>query len=81
MHIAGQKDSLVKFEWQEKTISAIRKLNGCETEGKTWAKDCTLYPSKSGTPVIAYIHPGGHNYPKEAPPLIVKFFKEHARKP
>jgi polyhydroxybutyrate depolymerase len=33
MHIAGEKDPLVKFEWQEKTIAAVRKINGCEPEG------------------------------------------------
>jgi len=76
MHIAGEKDALVKFEWQEKTIDAVRKTNGCEAEGKPWAKDCTLYPSKTGTPVIAYIHAGGHVVPAAAPELIVKFFKE-----
>jgi polyhydroxybutyrate depolymerase len=76
MHIAGEKDPLVKFEWQEKTIAADRKLNECESEGKLWANNCTLYPSKSGMPVIAYIHPGGHIVPSTAPALIVKFFKE-----
>jgi len=29
---------------------------------------------------VTFIHPGGHNYPAEGPALIVKFFKEHARK-
>jgi polyhydroxybutyrate depolymerase len=76
MHIAGEKDALVKFEWQENTIAAVRKINGCEAEGRPWDKDCTLYPSKTGTPVIAYIHSGGHVVPAAAPALIVKFFKE-----
>jgi len=76
MHIAGEKDPLVKFEWQERTIAAVRKINGCEVEGKSWARDCTIYPSKTGTPVVAYIHAGGHVVPAEAPELIVKFFKE-----
>jgi polyhydroxybutyrate depolymerase len=76
MHIAGEKDALVKFEWQERTIAAVRKINGCEAEGKEWDKDCTIYSSKTGTPVIAYIHSGGHVVPAAAPALIVKFFKE-----
>jgi polyhydroxybutyrate depolymerase len=76
MHIAGEKDPLVKFEWQERTIAAVRKINVCEAEGKPWAKDCTMYESKTGTPVIAYIHSGGHVVPAAAPELIVKFFKE-----
>ena len=26
---------------------------------------------------MSFIHPGGHEYPREAPPLIVRFFQEH----
>lgn len=76
MHIAGEKDPLVKFDWQERTIIAVRKLNGCDAEGKRWETYCTLYPSKTGTPVVAFIHPGGHVVPLGAPALIVRFFKE-----
>jgi polyhydroxybutyrate depolymerase len=76
-HLAGEKDPLVKFEWQQMTMSAVRKLNGCEADGKDWAKNCTSYPSKTGTPFVAFIHPGGHGFPAEAPLLMVKFFKEH----
>jgi polyhydroxybutyrate depolymerase len=79
MHIAGEKDALVKFEWQERTIAAVRKINGCESEGKSWDKDCTIYSSKTGTPVIAYIHSGGHVVPPAAPALLVKFFKEASK--
>jgi len=77
LHIGGEKDPLVKFEWQKQTMDSVRKINGCDEEGKEWAKYCTLYPSKTGTPFIAAIHPGGHIFPTQAPPLIVRFFKEH----
>ena len=29
---------------------------------------------------MTYVHPGTHLYPSEGPALIVKFFKEYARK-
>lgn len=77
MHLAGETDPLVKYEWQQKMMQAERKLNGCEAEGKPWDKLCTIYESKSGTPCVTYIHPGGHTFTSDAPPLIVKFFKEH----
>jgi polyhydroxybutyrate depolymerase len=77
LHIAGEKDPLVKFSWQKLTMEALRKINGCDTTGEPWAKDCTLYPSKSGAPVVTFIHTGGHVVPASAPALIVKFFKEH----
>lgn len=79
LHVAGEKDELVRFEWQQQAIASIKKLNGCAAEGKEWDKGCTLYASSKEAPVVTFIHPGTHKYPAEAPPLIVKFFKEHAR--
>lgn len=80
MHLAGEKDTLVKYEWQKATMLRLREVNQC-SEGAAWgSKYCTLYPSKIGAPVVTYIHPGGHEYPEGAPPVIVKFFKEHAKR-
>lgn len=76
MHLAGEQDPLVKFAWQKATMDGIRKLNGCDAGGEPWDKLCTIYPSKSGTPLVTYIHPGGHEFKRESAPLIVKFFKE-----
>jgi polyhydroxybutyrate depolymerase len=77
MHIAGENDPLVKFAWQETMMETIRKVDGCDSTSEPWDTDCTLYPSKNGTPVVTFIHPGGHVVPSSAPALIVKFFKEH----
>lgn len=77
MHIAGEKDPLVKFAWQERMMAEDRKIDGCAATGEPWAKDCTLYPSAGGTPVVTFIHSGGHIVPAAAPALIVKFFKQH----
>jgi polyhydroxybutyrate depolymerase len=77
-HLAGKADPLVKFEWQEKMMKVVKIINGCTEETKEWAKNCTLYPSKNGTPLVAYIHEGGHEFPTDAAELIVKFFKEYA---
>ena len=60
LHMAGENDPLVRFAWQKRTIDEVRKINGCG-EGKPWGEHCTLYPSKTGTPVVTYIHSGGHN--------------------
>jgi len=80
LHAGSEKDPLVKFEWQRATIDAVRKLNDCG-EGQPWKdkKGCTLYPSKLGAPVVTYLHDGGHGFPREAPAIIVEFFKEHAQ--
>jgi len=81
LHIAGENDPLVKYAWQKATIEALVKLNGCSA-GRAWEKDvnCTIYPSATGNPVVTAIHPGDHSYPKQAPAVIVKFFKEQVKK-
>lgn len=79
LQIAGEKDSLVKFAWQERMITALRELNKCG-DGQPWegAKGCTVYPSQIGAPVVTFIYPGAHQFPGAAPDLIVKFFKQHS---
>lgn len=81
LHVAGENDPLVKFAWQKAMIEAVRKLNQCG-EGQPWEldKNCTLYPSPIGAPVITAIHPGTHTYPDQAPAVIVKFFKSQVMK-
>jgi len=80
LHLAGEKDNLVKFEWQMRAVAAVRAFNGCEDQGKPWDKGCTIYASSKDAPVVTFIHPGAHGYPAEGPALTVKFFREHSRK-
>ena len=84
LHLAGEKDEIVLFENQKRTMEVVRKQLGCDATGKEWAKSGdlvgTLYASKDGPPFVTLIHPGTHRYPDEATELIVKFFKEHARR-
>lgn len=75
MHVAGENDPLVRFAWQELMINAVLKINQCG-EGSPWAENCTRYPSRVHTPVVTFIHHGTHTFPREAPALIVRFFKE-----
>lgn len=79
LHVAGDNDPLVKFAWQQTTITAVRRLNGCG-KGEPWQEVCTLYPSPTGTPVITLITSQGHRFPQQAPPLIVRFFQQHSRR-
>ncbi len=84
LHVAGEKDENVAYENQKNTMERVRKLDGCDAEGKPWTKVGSLvgteYASKTGTPFVSLIHPGTHKFPEDAPPLIVKFFKEHSKK-
>jgi polyhydroxybutyrate depolymerase len=76
MHLAGRKDALVKFEWQEKTMQVVRTVNGCAESGRPWEKGCTLYESTRRAPFVSFIHEGGHQFPAEGPVLMVKFFRD-----
>lgn len=80
LHVAGENDPLVKYEWQKATMAAVRKTNQCG-EGQAWESDknCTYYASPLGTPVVTAIHPGGHQFLKQAPEVIVKFFKSQVK--
>lgn len=84
LHVMGEKDPLVKPEWQKTMTETVRKVNGCDAEGKSWEKagklTGTVYESKGGTPFVALVGPGGHEFPPEAPKLIVQFFQQHAKK-
>jgi polyhydroxybutyrate depolymerase len=83
IHVAGEKDPLVKFAWQKATFAAVRRQNGCSEEGRPWAKEgvleATLYPSTKGAPLVTAIHAGGHEYAKGSTELIVRFFRENPK--
>ncbi|QDT55985.1 Alpha/beta hydrolase family protein [Caulifigura coniformis] len=79
--VTGKTDAIVSYAGQTRTVDAVRRINRCEETGKSWATDCTEYPSPSGKPVIWMVHDGGHKYSADAPALIVRFFKEQTRKP
>ncbi len=76
LHMAGENDPLVKYAWQKMMIESVKQMNKCG-EGKPWEKSCTEFPSTIDSPVATFITAGGHEFPKEAPALIVKFFKQH----
>jgi polyhydroxybutyrate depolymerase len=80
LHVAGEKDPLVKFDLQQKMIDLDRKIDGCDPDGKPAGEFCTKYTSKDGPPVVTFIHPGGHAIPDGAPRRIVEFFKNIAMK-
>jgi polyhydroxybutyrate depolymerase len=79
-HIGSEKDPIVPFALQRRTLEYVKKLNDCADKGEEWAKGCLRYPSKKGTPVVIYLHNEGHKYPEATPALIVKFFQEQAKK-
>ncbi len=83
LHVAGRKDAIVKFAGQQTSIAAARKANACVEESRPWAQAGELKGeiwTSDKAPVVAVIHEGGHEFPKGASELIVRFFKERSLK-
>jgi polyhydroxybutyrate depolymerase len=78
--IAGEKDPLVPFEGQKRSIEIVRKLlavDPSKAEVKGYLK---REPGKNDLELETYIHPGGHEFPEESVPYMVQFFQRHSRK-
>ena len=79
LHIMGEQDPLVKPEWQKMMYTKVLQIDKCSSAGQPYAPNATLYPSSIGTPVVLYIHPGGHVYPAEANTVVIQFFKSQVK--
>jgi polyhydroxybutyrate depolymerase len=78
--IMGEKDTIAPFNWQRRSIDLARQVLGADpTKGETEGLARTE-PGKDNTELVTYIHPGGHEFPDEAVPLVVEFFQRHKRK-
>jgi hypothetical protein len=53
----------------------VLKTDSSKAVTKGYAK---IEPGINGTELVTYLHPGGHEFPQEALPLVVEFFKRHA---
>ena len=82
LHVLGENDPLVKPEWQWATIDALKQINQCNTNPVAWgsagALSALIYHSNTRSPLVVATHSGGHEYPKGAAELIVRFFKEQS---
>jgi polyhydroxybutyrate depolymerase len=78
--IMGEKDTIAPFAWQRRSIDLVRQVlksdaSKVKTEGLARTET-----GKDNTELVVYIHPGGHEFPDEAIPLVVEFFQRHKRK-
>jgi polyhydroxybutyrate depolymerase len=80
LHFGSENDPLVKWKTiQEPAINAAKKVNGVDASGNSWNGEskATIYESKSGPPLVIYIHDGEHKFPGAvASKLTVKFFQD-----
>ena len=78
--IAGENDRIVRYDGQVRSIEVYRsvlKTGSAKAVTKGYAK---IEPGINGTELLTYLHPGGHEFPQDALPLVVEFFKRHSRK-
>jgi polyhydroxybutyrate depolymerase len=81
--IAGEKDALVPYESQRLTIDALKLLLRVQETPRRFgdspgSKFFNSFSGKDGLELCTYVHPGGHEYPQDAVPLLVTFFGRHA---
>jgi polyhydroxybutyrate depolymerase len=77
--IAGEKDALVPFQTQQYSIELARKLLKADASKAKIEGLLRTEPGVSGTELVTYIHPGGHQFPTDALPSVISFFKRHTR--
>lgn len=78
--IAGENDPIVRYDGQVRGIEVYRqvlKTDPSKAVTKGYAKS---EPGVNGTELVTYLHPGGHEFPQEALPLVVEFFKRHTNR-
>jgi polyhydroxybutyrate depolymerase len=78
LHIGGSRDAQVAFTDQEAAMRMAVRINGVDGKGKACGSGCTLYGADTAAPVMTWIHPGGHEYPRGTSERIATFFHEHS---
>ncbi len=78
LHVAGERDRVVSFADQEAAIAVAVEVNGARAAEQCGA-GCTVYGAGTAAPVMTWVHPGAHVYPRGTSERIVSFFREHAR--
>ena len=77
--IGGARDAQVAFADQRQAMGVSIRLNGVDGKTKPCGEGCTLYGDGTPAPVMTWIHPGGHEYPRPTSGKIVAFFHEHSK--
>lgn len=73
--VAGEKDPIVPYRSMTRSIDQAIQRNGLSKPGTKLSDYLTLY--SGSMPVETYIHPGSHNFPKEAGTAMVDFLRSH----
>ena len=78
-HAAGERDLVVDYADQLAAIDIAVKVNAVGDEPRSCGQGCTLYGPRSATPVMAWVYPDAHVWPRSTSRRLVDFFQEHGR--
>ena len=76
--IAGEKDRLVPLAIQALSFDLARKRLHTDSSRAATTGFARSEPGVDGSELVAYVHPGGHELPRAALPLVVRFFQRHS---
>lgn len=79
-HIGGTADPQVVIDDQRRAIQAAIETNKVGDAQERCGTECTLHGPQSPTPVMTWIHRGGHIYPRGVSERIAMFFVDHPMK-
>ena len=79
LHIAGERDMQVPFADQKEAMATAVRVNGVRSKTTACGDGCTLYGGDTRAPVMTWIHPGPHVYPRGTSERIAAFFQQHSR--
>lgn len=77
--IAGEQDPIVPYRGQVLSVQIARKHLATDESKATTNGYARFEPAANGVELATYLHPGGHELPQEAIPLVIDFFKRHPR--
>ena len=73
----GENDPIVPIAAQKASIPLAEAKLGADPAKAVVHGYLRAEPGRSNLELVTYIHPAGHEVPKEVPPLVVDFFKRH----
>lgn len=79
LHVAGVSDPQIVYADQRAAIVTAIAVNGVRNQTDRCGNGCTIYGASTTAPVVTWIHPGGHEYPRGTSERIVAFFQDHPR--
>mgnify|MGYP002015839194 CR=1 FL=1 len=79
LHVAGERDQLVRFSDQDAAIAVAIEVNGVGTTTTPCGEGCTVYGPGTPAPVMTWIHAGAHTFPRGTAERLVSFFRDHSR--